>query len=221
MKTFASYLADDITVFGTAVSEIFNNTKETLRFYKATADQLVGKAQFRSRSIKMRAVDKNILLNEQCDFYVLIEGKWMFYGHCRISSILKQTNSGWKLAHQHASFPDTRAEEGEQVAGEETEMTASGINGCIEVGHDGITVTRGKRTHKFKFAELYLTKFRRFGWQGFTVLRNHIGRTGWLKIISYRDRDYPLMLYFLAKDEQAFREIETEIDRRINEAHNP
>jgi len=116
MKTFASYLADDITVFGTAVSEIFNNKKETLRFYKATADQLVGKAQFRSRSIKMRAVDENILVNEQCDFYVLIEEKWMFYGHCRISSILKQTNSGWKLAHQHASFPDTRADEGEQVA---------------------------------------------------------------------------------------------------------
>ena len=51
-------------------------------------------------------------------FYVLIEGKWTFYGYTRITSILKQTNSGWKLAHQHASFPDTRAEEGEQMAAE-------------------------------------------------------------------------------------------------------
>ena len=116
MKTFASYLVDDITVFGTAVSETFNNKKETLRFYKATANQLVDKAQFRGRNIKMRAVDESVLLNEQCDIYVLIEGKWMFYGHVRISSVLKQTNSGWKLAHQHASFPDTRADEGEQVA---------------------------------------------------------------------------------------------------------
>ena len=118
MKTFASYLADDINVFGTAASENFKNKKETLRFYKATADQLVGKAQFRNSRIKMRAVDENVLLNEQCDIYVLIEGKWTFYGHARISSILKQTNSGWKLAHQHASFPDTRAEEGEQMAAE-------------------------------------------------------------------------------------------------------
>ena len=45
MKTFASMLDDDITVFGTAVSEVFNNKKETVRFYRATADQLVSKAQ--------------------------------------------------------------------------------------------------------------------------------------------------------------------------------
>ena len=115
MKTFASMLADDITVFGTAVSEVFNNKKETLRFYKATADQLTGKAQFRNRKFNLKAVDENILINEQGDLYLLIEGKWAYYGHTRVTAILKQTKSGWKLAHQHASFPDTRAEEGEQV----------------------------------------------------------------------------------------------------------
>ena len=118
MKTFASMLADDLTVFGTAVSEVFNNKKETLRFYKATADQLVGKAQFRSRQINVQAVDNNILVNEQSDFYFLMDGKWTFYGPARISAVFKQTNKGWKLAHQHASFPDTRADEGEQFATE-------------------------------------------------------------------------------------------------------
>src|SRR5574339_1273405 len=48
MKTFASMLDDELTVFGTAVSEVFNNKKEAVKFYHATADQLVGKAQFRN-----------------------------------------------------------------------------------------------------------------------------------------------------------------------------
>ena len=68
-KTLASMLADDITVFGTAVSEVFNNKKETLRFYKATADQLVGKAQFRNRKFNVKKVDNNVVVNEQCDLY--------------------------------------------------------------------------------------------------------------------------------------------------------
>ena len=118
MKAFASMLDDDITVFGTAVSEVFTTKKETLKFYKATADQLVGKAQFRNRQFHIKDVDDNVLINEQGDLYFLIDGKWTFYGRVRVTAILKQTKSGWKLIHQHASFPDIRAEEGEQVAAE-------------------------------------------------------------------------------------------------------
>src|SRR5687767_1605034 len=86
MKTFASMLDDNITVVGTAVSEVFNNKKEALRFYKATAGQLVGKVQFRNRQINLAPVDNNILVNEQGDFYVLIEQKWTYYGHTRVSA---------------------------------------------------------------------------------------------------------------------------------------
>ena len=118
MKSFGSMLDDNISVFGTAVSEVFNNKKETLRFYKATADQLVGKVQFRNRKINMKAVDNNILINEQFDLYFLLDRKWTFYGHMRVSAFLKPTRKGWQLIHQHASFPDMRAEEGEQLAAE-------------------------------------------------------------------------------------------------------
>jgi ketosteroid isomerase-like protein len=118
MKTFASFLDDDLTVFGTAVSEVFRNKKETLKFYKTTADQLVGKAQIRNRTIIITPIDNSFLLNEECDFYALLENKWNYYGQVRISSILKNAGSGWKLAHQHASFPDSRADEGEQIAAE-------------------------------------------------------------------------------------------------------
>ncbi|HEU5165851.1 MAG TPA: ATP-binding protein [Chitinophagaceae bacterium] len=118
MKTFASFLDDEIIIIGTAVSEIFNSKKETLKFYKATADQLVGKAQFRKRHITVHALNENILINEHCDLYILMEKKWTFYGNIRASAILKHTKTGWKLVHQHGSFPDMRAEEGEQLAAE-------------------------------------------------------------------------------------------------------
>src|SRR6185503_10851552 len=109
MKTLASVLDVNVTVFGTAVSEVFNNKKETLQFYKATADQLVGKAQFRNRKINLSAVDDTSLVHEECDLYVLLEKKWTYYGHVRVTAVLKQTNKGWKLVQQHASFPDMRA----------------------------------------------------------------------------------------------------------------
>ena len=118
MRSFGSMLDDDISVFGTAVSEVFNNKKETLRFYKATADQLVGKVQFRNRKIRLKAVDNNVLVNEQFDLFFLMDNIWTFYGHMRVSAILKQTGKGWKVIQHHASFPDLRAGEGEQMAAE-------------------------------------------------------------------------------------------------------
>jgi len=118
MKTFANFLDENISVFGTAVSEVFTNKKETVRFYKATTDQMTGKAQFRNRKIRLQPLNDLVLTNEQSDLYILIDEKWTFYGHARISGLFQQTNSGWKLVHQHGSFPDSRTEEGEQIAAE-------------------------------------------------------------------------------------------------------
>jgi ketosteroid isomerase-like protein len=118
MKTFASMLDDNIKVFGTAVSEVFNNKTETVRFYKATADQMTGKAEFRNRKIKMNPVDETVLIHEQSDLFVLIENEWIFYSPVRVSAIFVNTPKGWRLTHQHGSFPDSRAEAGEQIAPE-------------------------------------------------------------------------------------------------------
>jgi signal transduction histidine kinase/ketosteroid isomerase-like protein len=119
MKTFASFLDDNISVVGTAVSEVFANKKETVRFYKATADQMTGKAQFRNRKIRLQQMNDAVLTNEQSDLYILIDEKWTFYSHARITGLFQQTNSGWKLVHQHGSFPDSRTEEGDQIAAEQ------------------------------------------------------------------------------------------------------
>ncbi len=118
MKTFASMLDDNIKVFGTAVSEVFNNKTETVRFYKATADQMTGKAEFRNRKIKMNPVEETVLIHEQSNLFVLIENEWIFYSPVRVSAIFVNTPKGWKLTHQHGSFPDSRAEAGEQIAPE-------------------------------------------------------------------------------------------------------
>jgi signal transduction histidine kinase len=122
METFASYLVDDFSIFGSATGEIFLSKEEAVGFYTATADQMKGKAQLRNRKISVQPFDSNsAVIREESDLYVLIENVWTFYGHARISCILQHTSSGWKAVHQHASFPDHRTEEGQQIAVEKIE----------------------------------------------------------------------------------------------------
>jgi signal transduction histidine kinase/ketosteroid isomerase-like protein len=116
MKSMASFFDDNITVYGTAVGEIFTTKKQAVKFYAATADQMTGNAEFRKRRISLKAVGDTIMINEQTDLYVLIDGKWTFYGHARITAIFEQKSNAWKLVHQHGSFPDNRTEEGDQIA---------------------------------------------------------------------------------------------------------
>ena len=118
MKTFASFLDDNVTVYGTAAGEVFTNKKEAVKFYTMTADQMTGKADFRKRRIKMKTAGNTIVVNEECDLYVLIDGVWTFYDHARITAIIEQKGNAWKCVHQHGSFPDTRTEEGDQIATE-------------------------------------------------------------------------------------------------------
>jgi signal transduction histidine kinase/ketosteroid isomerase-like protein len=115
IKTFASYLDDDVTLFGTAAGEAFNSKKEAFKFYKATADQMTGKADFRKRRISIRGAGNSVAMKEECDLYVLAEEKWIFYGHARITAVFEQKEKTWKIVQWHASFPDSRTEEGQQV----------------------------------------------------------------------------------------------------------
>ncbi|HLG31760.1 MAG TPA: nuclear transport factor 2 family protein, partial [Ignavibacteriaceae bacterium] len=118
MKAMTSFLDDDFKGIGSTEGEVFFNKKEAMRFYKATAAQIAGKAEFRNRSIKMKPIDGLILITEQADFYILIDGEWTFYSKVRLSSLLQKKEKDWKFIQLHSSLPDTRAEEGEQVASE-------------------------------------------------------------------------------------------------------
>ncbi|HMK19098.1 MAG TPA: ATP-binding protein [Chitinophagaceae bacterium] len=115
MRTFASILDENCYIIGSAAGEIFSNKKAAVKYYKATAAQITGKAEFRNRKIKMMPVEKGVMVNEQSDFYLLIDDHWTFYGPARISSLFHKKNNKWKVIHQHGSFPDSKTEEGEQV----------------------------------------------------------------------------------------------------------
>ena len=115
MKTFASMLDEDCYIIGSAAGEVFSNKKSAVKYYKSTAEQITGKAEFRNRKIKVMPVEKGFMVNEEADFYLLIDDQWTYYGPCRVSSLFHKKNNKWKVIHQHGSFPDSKTEEGEQV----------------------------------------------------------------------------------------------------------
>jgi signal transduction histidine kinase len=115
MRTFASILDENCYIIGSAAGEVFSNKKAAVKYYKFTAEQITGKAQFRNRKINVMPADKGFMVNEGSDFYLLIDDHWTFYGPARISSLFHKKNNKWKVVHQHGSFPDSKTEEGEQV----------------------------------------------------------------------------------------------------------
>src|SRR5436190_14421998 len=115
MQSFASFLDENCYIIGSAAGEVFKNKKAAVKYYRSTAEQITGKAEFRKRKIKVMAVEKGFMVNEESDFYLLIDDQWTFYGPARISSLFHKKNNKWKVIHQHGSFPDSKTEEGEQV----------------------------------------------------------------------------------------------------------
>ncbi|HSF89428.1 MAG TPA: nuclear transport factor 2 family protein, partial [Saprospiraceae bacterium] len=117
-ETFGSFLDDNIVIYGTAEGEIFYTKEDALKFYIATAEEMTGKADFRNRNINIQPVGDTIVIYEESQLYILIEGTWTFYGSARITGIFEKKGNEWKLVHQHGSFPDGRTEEGQQIASE-------------------------------------------------------------------------------------------------------
>lgn len=116
MKTFASCLHKNFKVIGTGENEIFNSKKAAIKFYADTADQITGLVQMRNRNIHLMPVEDNVMITEQCDAFVLIDKKWTFYGRIRLTTIFTKESGEWQNLHQHGSFPDSKAGEGEQLA---------------------------------------------------------------------------------------------------------
>jgi signal transduction histidine kinase/ketosteroid isomerase-like protein/DNA-directed RNA polymerase subunit N (RpoN/RPB10) len=118
ITSMASFLHEDVHVFGSTPHEAFTDKQSVVAYYQATAGQISNKVEFKNRKIELQPIDKNIMVIEQSDFYLLIDDEWTFYGHARLSTLFTETKDGWKIIHQHGSFPDGKVEEGEQVAAE-------------------------------------------------------------------------------------------------------
>lgn len=122
LEKFASTLDENFEMIGTSESEQCHGKVAGIEFLKGQIDEIVGKVDMRNRQIQTICLDPLVLINEACDLYVLagsdFSGKrkdWNFYSKIRISTLLRETISGWKVVHQHGSVPDLRVGEGETL----------------------------------------------------------------------------------------------------------
>ncbi|TVP52254.1 MAG: hypothetical protein EA341_03460, partial [Mongoliibacter sp.] len=116
LDAYASTLDEDFEMIGTSESEVAHNKMEGIVFFKAQLEEVVGKADMRNRQISAKPVRDMVLINETCDIYVLGEPEWTFYSKVRLSTILHETDSGWKVIQQYGSLPAMRVQEGETIA---------------------------------------------------------------------------------------------------------
>ena len=120
VKTYDSFLDDDYHFVGSTNGEEYLNRKDTTAFFNATADQLAGKAELRNLKRTIEELDGGlILITDVADAYVITEPKWVFYSRFRFTSLMKETNKGWRFIYQHFSAPDTKAQDGETLGTEQ------------------------------------------------------------------------------------------------------
>jgi serine phosphatase RsbU (regulator of sigma subunit)/DNA-directed RNA polymerase subunit N (RpoN/RPB10)/ketosteroid isomerase-like protein len=115
-EAISSMLDEDYNQIGSAESEVFFNKKDAVKFLYDTIDQVAGKTEIRNRILKVEPVEELILVTDLFDIYALIENDWSFYSKFRASTLMQKKNDGWKFIHQHSSMPDTRTQDGENIA---------------------------------------------------------------------------------------------------------
>ncbi|MCL6257645.1 ATP-binding protein [Aquiflexum sp. TKW24L] len=113
IETWATFLRDDYRNIGGTKEEIWNSKQEIIDYTYRILDQMLGTAEIRNREIEVIPYGEYMMVNEFTDLYVKIEGEWTFYGPFRMSSLLEKTDTGWIALHQHGSYPDMKAMEGE------------------------------------------------------------------------------------------------------------
>jgi len=116
LETFISTLDETYEMIGTSETEVCHTKEEGIKFFEAQMQEVVGKAELRNRQIKVVPIDQLVLINEHSDIYVLADSAWNFYSKIRISTWLRETETGWKVVQQHGSLPDMRVQEGETMA---------------------------------------------------------------------------------------------------------
>ncbi|MBC6491533.1 ATP-binding protein [Flavihumibacter stibioxidans] len=116
LKQWASFLHREYKNIGTTREEIWNNKKEITDYSNKVAHQLKGMAELRQKKTQLIVYDPYIMVHEFGDMYIKPGESWVFYAKLRLSSLLEKTSSGWKILHQHGSYPDSKTEEGETFA---------------------------------------------------------------------------------------------------------
>ena len=132
LQTYASYLPDNFRNIGAIQAEIWNSKKEILDFTEMVLDQMVDMAEARNKKTQIIPYAPYIMVHELAEVYVKTEEGWIFYAHIRISSLLEKTADGWKVLHQHSSYPDSKTEEGETFAFSELKAENKKLRDAIQ-----------------------------------------------------------------------------------------
>lgn len=112
IDTWASYLADEYHNIGTTEEEVWQSKQEILDYTRAVIQQLKGGAQIRNKTFQFFPIDPYIMVHELGDMFLLNEGEWMFYARIWMTSLMEKRSDGWKILHQHGSYPDANASQG-------------------------------------------------------------------------------------------------------------
>ncbi|WP_198669830.1 ATP-binding protein [Cognataquiflexum aquatile] len=116
LEAFTSTLDEGFEMVGTSESEVCHSKDDGIAFFKSQMHEIVGRTEMRNRNIVAKEVNGMFLINEICDVYIFGEPEWTFYSRLRLSTLLHETESGWKVIQQHGSLPDMRVQEGETIA---------------------------------------------------------------------------------------------------------
>ena len=113
---WANYLVEDYRNIGGTEEEIWNSKTEILDYTKRIINQMQGTTELRNKQTQIIPYDPYIMVHELLDIYIKVEGEWTFYQKFRLSSLIQKTADGWKVLHQHGSYPDSKTTEGEAFA---------------------------------------------------------------------------------------------------------
>jgi signal transduction histidine kinase len=132
LQTWASYLPDNYLNIGTTKEEIWSSKKEIVDYTAMVIDQMVGMAEVRNKKTQIFPIAPYFMVHELGDLFIKVEEAWTYYAPARISSVLEKTKDGWKILHQHGSYPDSKTEEGEAFAFDELKAENKKLRDVIQ-----------------------------------------------------------------------------------------
>ncbi|HEX5668863.1 MAG TPA: nuclear transport factor 2 family protein, partial [Chitinophagaceae bacterium] len=83
LRKYKSFLAEHFKQIGTTSEEIWFSKNEVLKYFKASIVPVGGNIEKRNGHIWMGVVDELVLIIEQADVYVNVDGVWTFYDKAR------------------------------------------------------------------------------------------------------------------------------------------
>lgn len=116
LELWSTLIKDDYYNIGGTKEEIWHSKQEILDYTHPIREQMMGNTELRNREIEVLPYGDYVMVNEFTDLYVKVDGEWSFYGPFRMSSLMEKTATGWIARHQHGSYPDMKAIEGEAFA---------------------------------------------------------------------------------------------------------